>query len=98
MLIPHPKAASPDEKLEVALFAHIDRGDDFVDHHSFFMSRNPVAHVHHASFEVHDFDTQLLGHQCVHLFALIGVKWTNSCLGGLLRRTTNQCGVLVDTS
>jgi hypothetical protein len=63
LLIPHPNAKSPGEKLEVGFFGHIDRGDAYVDHHSFFMTRNPVSHVHHASFEVHDFDTQLLGHQ-----------------------------------
>jgi hypothetical protein len=51
------------EKKNVALFAHIDRGADYVDHHSFFMSTNPTSHIHHCSFEVHDFDTQNLGHQ-----------------------------------
>ncbi|CAG8088878.1 unnamed protein product [Penicillium olsonii] len=51
------------EKKNVAVFAHIDRGSDHVDHHSFFMSSNPTSHVHHCSFEVHDFDTQKLGHQ-----------------------------------
>ncbi|MCJ1305639.1 hypothetical protein MMC08_008454 [Hypocenomyce scalaris] len=50
-------------KKDVALFAHIDRGEDYVDHHTFFMSTNKSSHVHHCSFEVHDFDTQLLGHQ-----------------------------------
>jgi hypothetical protein len=63
LLIPHPNAKSPGEKLEVGFFGHIDRGDAYVDHHSFFMTRNPVPHVLHANFEVHDFDTQLLGHQ-----------------------------------
>lgn len=48
---------------DVAVFAHIDRGNDPVDHHTFFMSTNPTSHVHHASFEVHDYDTQNLGHQ-----------------------------------
>lgn len=48
---------------DVAVFAHIDRGLDPVDHHTFFMSTNKTSHVHHASFEVHDFDTQQLGHQ-----------------------------------
>ncbi|GAB7365638.1 hypothetical protein MBLNU230_g6702t1 [Neophaeotheca triangularis] len=48
---------------DVAMFAHIDRGDDPVDHHTFFMNTNPTSHVHHASFEVHDYDTQHLGHQ-----------------------------------
>lgn len=51
------------EKRNVALFAHIDRGQNPVDHHTFFMSKNPTSHVHHCSFEVHDFDTQKLGHQ-----------------------------------
>ncbi|KAJ5281312.1 hypothetical protein N7478_006684 [Penicillium angulare] len=51
------------EKQNVALFAHIDRGEEYVDHHSFFMSTNATTHVHHCSFEVHDFDTQKLGHQ-----------------------------------
>jgi len=48
---------------DVAVFAHIDRGEDPVDHHTFFMSTNPTSHVHHCSFEVHDYDTQHLGHQ-----------------------------------
>jgi len=50
-------------RFNVAMFAHIDRGEDLVDHHSFFMSTNKTSHVHHCSFEVHDFDTQALGHQ-----------------------------------
>ncbi|KAI2928126.1 hypothetical protein CBS147321_11098 [Aspergillus niger] len=50
------------QKVNVAVFAHIDRGSDPVDHHSFFMSTNETSHVHHCSFEVHDFDTQQLGH------------------------------------
>ncbi|KAI0554713.1 trihydroxytoluene oxygenase [Xylaria curta] len=50
-------------KKDVAIFAHIDRADDYVDHHTFFMSTNKTSHVHHCSFEVHDYDTQMLGHQ-----------------------------------
>lgn len=53
----------PATRKDVAVFLHIDRGADHVDHHTFFMSTNPTAHVHHCSFEVHDFDTQNLGHQ-----------------------------------
>lgn len=49
-------------KKDVAIFAHIDLGPTHVDHHTFFMSTNATSHVHHASFEVHDFDTQSLGH------------------------------------
>lgn len=41
---------------------HLDRGQIPVDHHCFFIFEGPVSHVHHSSFETHDFDTQLLGH------------------------------------
>lgn len=49
-------------KKDVAAFLHIDTGATPTDHHTFFMSSNPTAHVHHCSFEVHDFDAQNLGH------------------------------------
>lgn len=58
-----PSAEGEGKTKDVAVFAHIDRGDTPVDHHTFFMSSNPTAHVHHCSFEVHDYDTQHLGHQ-----------------------------------
>ncbi|PYH95484.1 MFS transporter [Aspergillus ellipticus CBS 707.79] len=51
------------KKVNVAVFAHIDRKQEYVDHHSFFMTTNETSHIHHCSFEVHDFDTQSLGHQ-----------------------------------
>jgi hypothetical protein len=51
------------ERKTVGVFAHIDRGEELVDHHTFFMSTASSNHVHHCSFEVHDFDTQQLGHQ-----------------------------------
>ncbi|KAF9884947.1 hypothetical protein FE257_000856 [Aspergillus nanangensis] len=48
----------------VTVFMHLDLGTEPVDHHSFFLSAHPkAAHVHHSSFEVHDFDAQQLGHQ-----------------------------------
>lgn len=47
---------------DVAAFLHIDRDAALTDHHTFFMSSNPTAHVHHCSFEVQDFDAQNLGH------------------------------------
>ena len=51
-------------KIIVTMFAHLDLGEAHSDHHSIFMSMNPKGvHVHHCSFEVHDFDTQQLGHQ-----------------------------------
>ena len=50
-------------KKAVAVFAHVDRGQDLVDHHTMFLSTAAKSHVHHCSFEVHDMDTQQLGHQ-----------------------------------
>ncbi|KAH7138463.1 Glyoxalase/Bleomycin resistance protein/Dihydroxybiphenyl dioxygenase [Dendryphion nanum] len=50
-------------RTDVAAFLHIDIGPSYTDHHTFFMSGNPTSHVHHCSFEVHDFDTQNLGHE-----------------------------------
>ncbi|KAK1637346.1 Glyoxalase/Bleomycin resistance protein/Dihydroxybiphenyl dioxygenase [Colletotrichum phormii] len=47
----------------VTVFLRLDRGDDLVDHHSFFFFfEGPKCHVHHASFETHDSDLQFLGH------------------------------------
>ncbi|KAL5591179.1 hypothetical protein FOVSG1_010068 [Fusarium oxysporum f. sp. vasinfectum] len=46
----------------IAAFMHLDLGKTFTDHHSFFIFEGPKSHVHHSSFEVHDFDTEVLGH------------------------------------
>ncbi|KAF1356050.1 Glyoxalase/Bleomycin resistance protein/Dihydroxybiphenyl dioxygenase [Lizonia empirigonia] len=56
------RSASGDEKHEVAIFAHLDLGPAYTDHHAIFLSTNNTSHVHHASFVVHDLDTQSLGH------------------------------------
>ncbi|KAK5988568.1 Metapyrocatechase 2-like protein [Cladobotryum mycophilum] len=53
--------------MDVLTFMHLDLGEDYSDHHCFFMQR-AEPHVkkikmHHTSFEVEDFDTQLLGHE-----------------------------------
>lgn len=52
-----------DKTKDVVVFMHVDRGEDPVDHHTLFFGTGETTHVHHASFEVHDFDTQQLGHQ-----------------------------------
>ncbi|THX22568.1 hypothetical protein D6C90_05068 [Aureobasidium pullulans] len=49
----------------ITVFFHIDRGEEFTDHHAFFFKRtkpDEKPHVAHAAFEVHDFDIQQLGH------------------------------------
>ncbi|KAL2861193.1 Glyoxalase/Bleomycin resistance protein/Dihydroxybiphenyl dioxygenase [Aspergillus lucknowensis] len=57
-------------------FMHLDHGQEYVDHHTVFLSRAPQDFsgkhkMHHCSFEVEDFDTQLLGHEY-----LLRKKWT----------------------
>lgn len=55
-----------EKKTNVGMFAHIDRGDQLVDHHTVFLVTLPPGHdkphPHHCSFEIHDFDTQAMGH------------------------------------
>ncbi|EHK25594.1 uncharacterized protein TRIVIDRAFT_54998 [Trichoderma virens Gv29-8] len=50
------------EGKNVIAFNRLMRGKELVDHHTFFFFEGPKAHVHHSSFETHDFDTQVLGH------------------------------------
>lgn len=58
---------------DAVTFFHIDRGLEFTDHHSFYIkpTRRHVSNgaeeeekpdVAHSAFEVHDYDTQQLGH------------------------------------
>jgi len=51
------------EGRDVVAFNRLDHGPKTdVDHHTFFFFEGPVSHVHHSSFETHDFDTEVLGH------------------------------------
>ncbi|KAH7403048.1 Glyoxalase/Bleomycin resistance protein/Dihydroxybiphenyl dioxygenase [Cadophora sp. MPI-SDFR-AT-0126] len=64
---------------DMMTFMHIDKGEEYTDHHSFFIQSPspPVqgSHPHHSSFEVDNMDTQLMGHH--HLES---EGWTN-CWG-----------------
>lgn len=54
--------------MEVAAFMHVDREEEWVDHHTFFFSMNmKKTGPHHCSFEVHDPDVQAIGHDASHL-------------------------------
>ena len=53
-------------EMDVLTFIHLDLGEEYSDHHSLFLQRGPPgekAILHHCSFEVADFDTQLIGHE-----------------------------------
>lgn len=56
------KMVYDDNSRDITTFLHLDRGTTLVDHHSFFFFEGPKSHVHHSSYEIHDFDTQVLGH------------------------------------
>lgn len=53
--------------LDVMTFMHLDLGKDYSDHHVMFLARAPPevprTYVHHTSYEIADFDTQLIGHE-----------------------------------
>jgi len=53
--------------MDVLTFLHLDLGKEYSDHHSLFLARAPpgvpATIMHHTSYEVDDFDTQLLGHE-----------------------------------
>ncbi|KAJ2978161.1 hypothetical protein NUW58_g7581 [Xylaria curta] len=50
------------DNIDRIVFYRLDRGADEVDHHAFFLLDGPSYKVHHSSYETHDFDTQVLGH------------------------------------
>ncbi|ETS84380.1 hypothetical protein PFICI_02405 [Pestalotiopsis fici W106-1] len=65
-LVPSDVQFDPsNEDLDVITFLHLDLGQRYTDHHTLFVSRaQPGEHdrMHHTSYEVEDFDTQILGH------------------------------------
>ncbi len=54
-------AGSPDHL--IGSFNRCDCGDEYVDHHVFFAILSPKKGLNHVSFEVHDFDDVMKGHE-----------------------------------
>jgi catechol 2,3-dioxygenase-like lactoylglutathione lyase family enzyme len=54
-------AASPDNK--VVGFFRLDRGKEWVDHHTIFIGAMGLTALHHISFEVQDFEAQFRTHR-----------------------------------
>lgn len=56
-----------DPSAEFITFFHIDLGKEYSDHHSLLVAKREApksgTSVHHASFEVEDLDSQMMGHQ-----------------------------------
>ncbi|KAH7246749.1 Glyoxalase/Bleomycin resistance protein/Dihydroxybiphenyl dioxygenase [Fusarium tricinctum] len=59
----HPQFSNVD----ILAFIHLDLGKEYSEHHVFFLQRAAPevkkTFLHHSSYEVADFDTQLLGHE-----------------------------------
>ena len=47
----------------ISSFNRVDRGEEFVDHHALNVILGERAGLNHLSFEVHDFDDVLIGHE-----------------------------------
>ncbi|HZR02779.1 MAG TPA: VOC family protein, partial [Burkholderiales bacterium] len=54
-------AGTEDNKL--GGFLRCDRGAEFTDHHTIALFGGPVPKLHHCSFEIQDFDAQVLGNE-----------------------------------
>jgi len=57
-----------DPSAELLAFYHLDLGREYSDHHCLLIAGHHGPHqtgteVHHSSYEVEDFDTQMMGHQ-----------------------------------
>jgi catechol 2,3-dioxygenase-like lactoylglutathione lyase family enzyme len=49
-------------KADVVGFYRLDRGEEWVDHHSLALFAGPQGGIQHVSFEVQDFEAQLIAH------------------------------------
>jgi catechol 2,3-dioxygenase-like lactoylglutathione lyase family enzyme len=54
--------AGPKDNI-IASFNRCDRGETYVDHHTFLCFEGPKTGLNHVSFEVHNFDDLMLGHE-----------------------------------
>jgi hypothetical protein len=63
ILLPEQLYDEKQNNRKVAAFVRLDRGTEYTDHHSIFFLEKEKTHDHHASFEVVDFDHQLIAHE-----------------------------------
>ena len=62
-LLPSDYIHEGSEEQKLGAFLRCDRGPQWTDHHSVGVFKAPKAKIHHASFEIQDFDAQVLGHE-----------------------------------
>jgi hypothetical protein len=61
--VPSDEVYAGQEDNIIATFNRCDRGDTYVDHHTFLCFECPNIGLNHLSFEVHSFDDLMLGHE-----------------------------------
>lgn len=80
--------------VNVSAFTHVDREQEWVDHHTFFFRQNTERiGVHHCSFEVNDPDIQAIGHEVSRTFSM-----STDLSSGSSQRVTHPLGESVATS
>ena len=62
-LLPSDYIHEGTEDQKLGAFLRCDRGPEWTDHHTIGVFKAPKAKIHHASFEIQDFDAQYLGHE-----------------------------------
>jgi catechol 2,3-dioxygenase-like lactoylglutathione lyase family enzyme len=62
-LLPSDYIHEGTEAQKLGAFLRCDRGPEWTDHHTIGVFKAPVAKIHHASFEIQDFDAQFRGHE-----------------------------------
>ncbi len=62
-LLPSDYIHEGTEDQKLGAFLRCDRGPEWTDHHTIGVFKAPQAKIHHASFEIQDFDAQVLGHE-----------------------------------
>jgi hypothetical protein len=61
--IPTDEMYIGDESNLICSFMRINRGDEWVDHHTIAVFKGAKADLHHASFEVADYEAQFMAHR-----------------------------------
>src|SRR5260370_1103669 len=62
-MLPSDVLVAGPEKKKLVAFLRCDRGATFTDPPTVAFAEGKQAHLHHSSFEIHDFDDQVLGHE-----------------------------------
>jgi hypothetical protein len=74
-LIPSDEVYAGAKENVIASFNRCDRGDTYVDHHVFLCLQGPKAGLNHLSFEVHNIDDVMVGHEYLKSFGKYEHVW-----------------------